>query len=89
MIVTGNKCVTRLKQASIFADRSLSSFQRFLTQYKWDLTEVLKGMSKLLIKEIGDQMKIYGSYLVALDTFLIAKCSEPHFLDTPLIGVYT
>jgi len=76
MIVTGNKCVTRLKQASIFADRSLSSFQRFLTQYKWDLTEVLKGMSKLLIKEIGDQMKIYGSYLVALDTFLIAKSSK-------------
>jgi len=76
MIVKGRKCATKIRQLSIFVDRSLSSFQRFLTQYNWDLNEVIKRMINILIRELADQMKIYGCYLIGLDTFLIAKSGK-------------
>jgi len=76
LLVEGRKCVTRIAEACFFVDRSLSSFERFLSEYHWDLNEVIASLVKLLLNELGDKLKIYGAYLLVLDTILIAKASK-------------
>ena len=72
----GRKCVTHVADACFFVDRSLSSFQRFLSDYHWDLSEVMSCLVKLLLRELGDKMKIYGAYLIAIDTSFVSKASK-------------
>jgi hypothetical protein len=76
LLVEGRKCVTKVVEVCFFIDRSLSSFERFLSEYHWDLSEVGASLVQLLLKELGDKFKIYGAYLVALDTLLVAKASK-------------
>lgn len=76
LLVEGKKCVTRIAEACFFIDKSLSSFERFLSEYHWDLNEVIVSLVQLLLNELGDKFKIYGAYLLAADTILIAKASK-------------
>ena len=76
LIVEGRKCVTTIADACFFVDRSLSSFQRFLSEYHWDLTEVVDHLVRLLLRELKDEMKIYGAYLIAIDTSIVSKSSK-------------
>ena len=76
LLVEGRKCVTRIAEACFFIDKSLSSFERFLSEYHWDLNEVIVSLVQLLLNELGDKFKIYGAYLLAVDTILIAKASK-------------
>lgn len=76
LLVDGRKCVTGIARACFFVDRSLSSFQRFLSDYHWDLTEVMSCLVKLLVSELGDKMKIYGAHLIAVDTSFVFKSSK-------------
>ena len=76
LLVDGRKCVTGIADACFFVDRSLSSFQRFLSDYHWDLTEVISCLVKLLVRELGDKLKIYGAYLMVVDTSFVSKSSK-------------
>jgi len=76
LLVEGGKCVTRIAEVCFFIDRSLSSFERFLSEYHWDLNEVLASFLQLLIIKLEDKLKIHGAYLFALDTLLVAKASK-------------
>ena len=71
LLVEGKKCVTRIAEVCFFVDKSLNSFERFLSEYHWDLNEVIASFVQLLLDELGDKLKIYGAYLLALDTILI------------------
>jgi len=44
LLIEGRKCVTRIAEACFFIDRSLSSFERFLSEYHWDLNEVIASL---------------------------------------------
>ncbi len=66
LLVESRKCVTGIADTCFFVDRSFSSSQRFLSDYHWDLTEVMSCLAKLLVRELGDKLKTYGAYLMVL-----------------------
>ena len=76
LLVEGRKCVTNIAEVCFFVERSLSSFQRFLSEYHWDLTEVIDHLVRLFLRELKDEMKIYGAYLMAIDTSIVSKSSK-------------
>ena len=73
LLVQGRKCVTCLSRACFFLDRSLSSMERFLETYQWDLLGAVQGVAEQLVQRLGAALQIEGSFLVALDSLLIAK----------------
>lgn len=73
LVLEGRKCITRISRACVFIDRHLASWERFLSQHPWDLTQVTAQLVHLLLEHIGDHLRWGGAYLVALDTTFIAK----------------
>ena len=73
LLTTGHKCMTHIAQTCFFLDRHLSSWERFLSENRWDLTVMSKHLVSLLLAKLGDSLKVYGAYLAAIDTTLIAK----------------
>jgi hypothetical protein len=69
----GRKCMTKVADACFFVNRHLASWERFLSEYKWDLDGVRQTMVKLLVTKLKDRLMIHGAYLLALDTTLVAK----------------
>ena len=73
LLVQGRQCVTRLARACFFLDRSLSSFERFLETYQWDLLGAVQGVTGQLVQRLGPALQIEGGFLMALDSLLVAK----------------
>jgi hypothetical protein len=65
--------MTRIAYTCFFVDRHLSSWERFLAESSWDLTVLSKTLVEVLISKLGAQLMVYGAYLAALDTTLVAK----------------
>lgn len=76
LILQGRKTVTRIAEACFFTDRHLASWERFLAQYQWDLGQVFLTLLSLLQQRLGESLSIHNAYLLALDTFLVAKASR-------------
>lgn len=76
LILPGRKTVTRIADACFFVDRHLAGWERFLAQYQWDLNRVLQTLLSLLQRQLGSALQIYGAYLLAVDTFLVAKAAQ-------------
>jgi hypothetical protein len=73
LLVQGRKCVTRLTRACFFLDRSLSSFERFMETYQWDLLGAVQGVAGQLVQRLGPALQIEGGFLMGLDGLLVAK----------------
>ncbi len=54
-------------------DRHLSSWERFLSQYQWELSGIQRRVVSLVQEQLGDKLLVYGAYLAWVDTTLIAK----------------
>jgi hypothetical protein len=67
------KCVTNIARTCFFVSRHVSSWERFLSQYQWDITEVRQRLVKLLKERLQDKLLVYGAYLAWVDTTLVAK----------------
>ncbi len=52
LLIKGRKCVTKIAEACFFIDRPLSSFERFVAENKWDLTQVQTCLVKQLLKTL-------------------------------------
>lgn len=76
LLVEGRKCTSRITRACFYVDRTLGSFERFLSEYHWDLNEVIECLVKLLLHTLGHKLKVYGAFLMVIDTTLIAKASR-------------
>jgi len=73
LITRGRKTMSRVSHTCFFVDRHLSSWERFLSENHWDLNEVLKTVTQLVVAQMGDALKVHGAFLAALDPTLIAK----------------
>jgi len=73
LITRGRKTMSRVANTCFFIDRHLASWERFLSENKWDLNAVLDTLTQTVIDKMGDALKAYGAYLVALDPTLMAK----------------
>ena len=67
------KCVTNIARACFFVRRHISSWERFLSQYQWDINEVRLRLVKLLKQQLQDKLLVYGAYLAWVDTTLVTK----------------
>lgn len=67
------KCVTTIARVCFFVDRHVSSWERFLSQYQWDLNEVRSRLVCLLTGHLGAKLLVCGAYLAWVDTTLVSK----------------
>ncbi len=73
LLTGGRKTMSRVAQTCFWVDRHLASWERFLAENRWDLTAVCQTLVDTLCAQLTDSLKVYGAYLAALDTLLIAK----------------
>jgi hypothetical protein len=69
----GRKCVTRIARTCFFMDRSLASWERFLAEQQWDMTQVMYSLVGLLQQELGETLKYAGRYVIAVDPTYVTK----------------
>jgi hypothetical protein len=67
------KCVTNIARACFFVDRHVSSWERFLSQYQWNINDVRCRLTKLIKERLQDKLLVYGAHLAWVDTTLVAK----------------
>jgi hypothetical protein len=65
--------VTNIARVCFFVERHVSSWERFVSQYQWDLSAVQRRLVTLLRERLGDQLLVAGAYLAWIDTTLVAK----------------
>jgi hypothetical protein len=65
--------VTRLASACFFIDKSLASWERFLSEAQWDLTQVTHSLIRLILGQLGDSLLYASHYLLAIDPTDVSK----------------
>jgi len=73
LMVKGRKCVTNIAHACFFLDKHIANFERFLSENKWDMNQVVKILVSLLLKVLSDKLYVHGAFLLAVDTTYTAK----------------
>lgn len=76
MMVNGRKCITNIGHTCFFLDRHIASFERFLSEYKWDMNQVTRILVRLLVETLKDKLCIHGAFLLAVDATYSAKNSK-------------
>ncbi len=76
LIVDGRKCITKIGHACFFLDRHIASFERFLSENKWDMNQVARTLVRLVVDTLKDKLRIHGAFLLAVDTTYTAKNSK-------------
>ena len=67
------KCVTNIARVCFFVDRHVSSWERFVSQYQWNINDVRQRLVTMLNEKLGGKLLVYGAHLAWVDTTLIAK----------------
>jgi len=71
------KCVTNIARVCFFLNKNISCWERFLSQYQWDINDVRGKLVRKLVRLINDQLHqqlfIFDAYLAWVDTTLVAK----------------
>jgi len=76
MMVKGRKCITNIAHACFFLDRHIASFERFLSENKWDMNQVTRTLVRLLLEVLKDKLYIHGAFLLVVDATYCAKNSK-------------
>ena len=76
MINTGSKCMTNTAQACFFLGKHISSFERFLSENKWDLYAIRRQLVEILLRKLYPLLMIHDALLGIYDTTLVAKASK-------------
>ncbi len=67
------KCITNISQVCFFVNRHLTCWERFLSQYQWDINGVRQRLVTLLMEQLGQKLFICGGYLAWVDTTFVTK----------------
>ena len=67
------KCVTNIARTCFFVDRHVSSWERFLSQYQWNINDVRQRLVTMLKEKLQGKLLVYGAHLAWVDTTLVAK----------------
>lgn len=68
--------MTNTAQACFFIGKHVSSFERFLSENKWDINQVKKKMLEILLTELYPKLLIHGALLATYDTTIAEKASK-------------
>lgn len=75
LVTEGRKTTRNIYRYCFFYKKNLTSWERFLSRYKWSISKVMKKLFSLLINTFPGQFLLYDAYTVAYDSSLIAKNS--------------
>lgn len=73
LITGGRKTMNRVANTCFWVERHLSSWERFLGEYRWDPTAVFGTLLETLKTKLGEELQVHGAFLAVVDTLLIAK----------------
>ncbi|MHC1623272.1 MAG: hypothetical protein ACXQTR_01620 [Candidatus Methanospirareceae archaeon] len=48
--------------------KHVSSFERFLSEHKWSMHQVIVSLISLLLTQLADKLMVHGASLLAEDT---------------------
>ena len=65
--------MNNIAHCCFWLERSLSSWERFLSDNLWDVNAVGKTLLTLLLQKLENQLQVHGGYLAGLDTLLVPK----------------
>ena len=65
--------MNNIAHCCFWVERSLSSWERFLSENLWDVNAVVKTLVTLLLQKLENQLQVHGGYLAGLDTLLVPK----------------
>ena len=73
LLARGRKTMNNVAHCCFWVERSLSSWERFLSENLWDVNAVVKTLVTLLLQKLENKLQVHGGYLAGLDTLLLAK----------------
>lgn len=73
------KVTTNLKRQCFFVKKHIASWERFVSDYKWNHLEIANTMLKILVRKYIGNFTIHKKLLIAIDTTLIAKNTKKMF----------
>ena len=73
LLTGGRKTMNRVANTCFWVDRHLSSWERFLAEYRWDPTAIFGTLLETLKTKLGEELQVHGAFLAVVDTLLIAK----------------
>lgn len=73
LLTGGRKTMNRVANTCFWVDRHLSSWERFLAEYRWDPTAIFGTLLETLKAKLGEELQVHGAFLAVVDTLLIAK----------------
>jgi len=73
LLTGGRKTMNRVANTCFWVDRHLSSWERFLAEYRWDPTTIFGTLLETLKTKLGEELQVHGAFLAVVDTLLIAK----------------
>lgn len=76
MLIPGRKRVTDIANACFFMKKHVSSFERFLSEHKWSMHQVIVSLISLLMSQLADMLMVHGAFLIAEDTTFVSKASK-------------
>lgn len=76
LIVQGRKTTRNMYKHCFFFNKNLSSWSRFLSQYKWDYNKVMEKILHQIVDIFLDDLMMYGALLACYDTTITAKNSK-------------
>jgi len=76
MLIPGRKRVTDIANVCFFMKKHVSSFERFLSEHKWSMHQVIASLVSLLLSQLMDRLMVHGAFLLAEDTTFASKPSK-------------
>jgi hypothetical protein len=76
MLIESKKTNTNIAHACFFLKKHIASYERFLSEYIWDMNQLTNVLVKLLINVLKNKLYIHGAFLLAVDTTHKAKASK-------------
>ncbi len=65
--------MNNIAHCCFWVERSVSSWERFLSENLWDINAVGRTLVILLLQKLENQLQVHGGYLAGLDTLLVPK----------------
>ena len=62
-------------------DKHVSSFERFLSEYKWSMHGVIASLVSLLSSHLGERLMVHGAFLVAEYTTFACKAGKKMIIE--------
>lgn len=76
LTVCGRKTSKSMHGHCFFLRKDVSSWCRFLSEYKWDYTKVIEKMYHWILETFKDEVIMYGAVQACYDSTLTAKSSK-------------